>query len=397
MEKVPFFTPVSFQNGTIKNRLTELVDDYFTLNGRKVIVLKKRDLEKSYIVTNGNKNSLSLKSFFLTAIKILTYTTVALPLFMLSLKIYLRSQNSFYLEKKDEFNSVFCFGDIHGELDGFIKNLKKAKIVDEKNSLNPNFKGTLIQMGDVIDRGPKSYEAFEFLSKIQKEAPKIGSKVVRLLGNHEQLLLEGNYYFANYPNPEKLAKIIRKDVLEGKVQLAYFDNKRLFTHAGMRDEIKHIVVNEIKNSAFNRLKRFLSKEVTVSTQDISDHLNYLLKKAARTNDFSHIVFRAGITRGGKSPIGGVTWEDISEIKKPIHTETVPQIIAHNPPDIKDSTLIRVKNCSRLIVVDAGLCEFYGNNQAFVKLKNGYFKIIQEKNGWFQKYWEKCKIVDPITA
>jgi len=50
----------------------------------------------------------------------------------------------------------------------------------------------LVQLGDLVDRGVESLECLRCLESLQRTAP-VGSKVVRLIGNHDIWWMEGNF------------------------------------------------------------------------------------------------------------------------------------------------------------------------------------------------------------
>lgn len=84
---------------------------------------------------------------------------------------------------------IYAVGDIHGRLDLLQKLLERiwADAPDAKNSL--------VFVGDYIDRGPASKDVIDLL--IQLERP--GWDVVRLRGNHEQVLLDYLDHPETYP------------------------------------------------------------------------------------------------------------------------------------------------------------------------------------------------------
>jgi hypothetical protein len=47
---------------------------------------------------------------------------------------------------------------------------------------------TVIQMGDVIDRGPRSLDAFECLNALQRHIS-VGNKIIRLVGSKFNIYL----------------------------------------------------------------------------------------------------------------------------------------------------------------------------------------------------------------
>ena len=77
-------------------------------------------------------------------------------------------------------------GDIHGRLDALEALLHGCGAVDEKGAWAA--KGfSLVQLGDLIDRGPQSRACVERMMGLKAEA---GEALVQLRGNHEQMLLD---------------------------------------------------------------------------------------------------------------------------------------------------------------------------------------------------------------
>ncbi|MBN2478953.1 MAG: metallophosphoesterase [Parachlamydiales bacterium] len=406
MEKVSFFTPVAFsQDEGFKENILQKVDGYFALSDIRAVVVKKDDLNNrcEVIIANPSQNK-NFSKMISNILKIISYMTVIIPLLMLFAKAVLRSSYEFYdLDKKEnpKEKDIYFFGDIHGELDGFLQNLKHANIIDSKGNWNPKAKSTVVQMGDVIDRGPKSKEAWAYLAKLQEAAKKHSGKVIRLLGNHELMLLQGNLGYANFKNPQELANLMKKEIVQGKVKLSYCDNERLFLHAGMRSKIKDLLVEEIKRTRYGAFhyKRLFSNDSEVTIQDISDHLNHLLIEAVKSNDFSHPVFQVGKSRGGSKAVGGVLWEDVSEMMKSKHARDIPQVIAHNPPRRVDDHPVRISDSMRLINVDAGLCRVYGGKNAYAKLQGRDIVVCEKKLGiWpMRSKWFETRFQDRIRA
>jgi hypothetical protein len=383
---INFFTPVSFSGDkSISQSFLENVDGYFSLNGKKAIVVSKLPLSNSYEVRLTSSNQSSFAQMIKTAFKIISYITLIIPIIMLIAKIILRS--NFEFRNVEENSGLACFGDIHGEYDGFVRNLRHACVIDSTNQWSRNCKVDVIQMGDVVDRGPKSRECWQLLENLQKQAKENQRQFIRLLGNHELMRLKGNYCHANDSDPQGFAEKIKQDILEDRVQLSYFDGKRLFLHAGLRSEIRNTLINEIRGI----VGRIFGTKV--SGYQFAEHMNALLKRAVKTNDFSHPIFREGISRGGQYPIGGVLWEDLNEMQNSIHARDIPQIIAHNPP--RGDQLIQMTKSLRLIDVDAGCCKVYGGNNAYIRLNGGKINIYQ-----FHQYlskWTKQIIDDTVSV
>jgi Calcineurin-like phosphoesterase len=86
---------------------------------------------------------------------------------------------------------VVAVGDIHGDLDAFTGILRRAALIDAGGHWSGGG-ATLVQVGDMIDRGPKSRGVMDFLMALQKDAARQGGRVVVLLGNHELMNIYGD-------------------------------------------------------------------------------------------------------------------------------------------------------------------------------------------------------------
>jgi len=99
---------------------------------------------------------------------------------------------------------IVAIGDLHGDHDAWRAIAKAAGLVDAKGKWAGG-DATLIQMGDIVDRGPDSLKIIRDLMKLQREAPKRGGKVIVLLGNHEAMMMTGDL---RYVHPGEFAAFI---------------------------------------------------------------------------------------------------------------------------------------------------------------------------------------------
>ncbi|MCT4640305.1 MAG: metallophosphoesterase [Bacteroidales bacterium] len=104
----------------------------------------------------------------------------------------------------DNVNRILAIGDIHGQYDRLIKNLKGNSVID--NDLNWIYGDShLVFVGDIFDRGDKVTEALWLIRKLEKQAEAKGGKVHLLIGNHENMVLKNDlryiapkYYALSY-------------------------------------------------------------------------------------------------------------------------------------------------------------------------------------------------------
>ena len=95
--------------------------------------------------------------------------------------------------------SVVAIGDVHGDFDDFVAILRRTGLTDEQNHWTGG-KTTFVQVGDLLDRGPKPREVMNLMMALEKEAPQAGGRVVGLLGNHEVMNIMGDLRYVTPVN-----------------------------------------------------------------------------------------------------------------------------------------------------------------------------------------------------
>lgn len=91
---------------------------------------------------------------------------------------------------------VVAIGDVHGAYEQFVAILQSAQLIDA----DTHWIGgdtTLVQTGDLFDRGVRVREVMDLLMRLQQEAATAGGRVIVLLGNHEGMNLTGFYRDVN--------------------------------------------------------------------------------------------------------------------------------------------------------------------------------------------------------
>ena len=88
-------------------------------------------------------------------------------------------------------DSVFVFGDVHGEFDRVVSLLGGAGLID------PDLRWTggraaVAFLGDLFDRGDDVTRLLWFVYRLEREAEAAGGRVITLLGNHEAMVLSGD-------------------------------------------------------------------------------------------------------------------------------------------------------------------------------------------------------------
>jgi len=116
-----------------------------------------------------------------------------------------------------------AIGDVHNAFDDFVAILRRTGLIDKQNHWTGG-KTTFVQVGDLLDRGPKPREVMDLMMALEKEAAQAGGRVVSLLGNHELMNIMGDLRYVipvNYGsfadgNSEKRQKAAYEEYLKWK-------------------------------------------------------------------------------------------------------------------------------------------------------------------------------------
>lgn len=269
-----------------------------------------------------------------------------------------------------EIHRIVAIGDIHGDVENFVNILRLADLVEDSpddtadylqnpprwkfssaGPLSGVLKTTLVQMGDLIDRGEQDLESLNVAFSLQEQTAKAGllDKVVLLLGNHELLNLEGYYHYVNPNNYGGfLTKKLREEAMKpGGVYSKYIvdnfkavhmDEDAIFVHAGF--------------------------EIDASMKDI-DHINDDIRVALRNSQFRHPLFRSNgplWTRKMITDSMSSACENIEEILENFNASRI--IVGHTP---QASGHIEQYCDGSVIAVDVGVSRWMYNKIAALEL------------------------------
>ena len=103
-----------------------------------------------------------------------------------------------------------AIADLHGDFDRFTFILAHPLVglVDE-NLHWTGGKAHLVQLGDIMDRGPQAKDIIDLLMRLEKEADAAGGMVHVLLGNHEEMNITGIALdYPGYVTPEQFVDFL---------------------------------------------------------------------------------------------------------------------------------------------------------------------------------------------
>ena len=102
---------------------------------------------------------------------------------------------------------VVAVADLHGDYDRFVFILTQPSVgvLDEELHWIAG-KTHLVQLGDIMDRGPDAKDIFDLLIRLEKEAEAVGGMVHVLIGNHEEMNITG--ISLDYPGYVKVKQFV---------------------------------------------------------------------------------------------------------------------------------------------------------------------------------------------
>lgn len=91
---------------------------------------------------------------------------------------------------------IVVVGDLHGDFEAWQAIARAADLIDDGGKWSGGAT-TLVQMGDVTDRGPGSLKIIRHLQELGNGAERVGGQVIVLLGNHEAMNVTGDLRYVH--------------------------------------------------------------------------------------------------------------------------------------------------------------------------------------------------------
>jgi hypothetical protein len=136
---------------------------------------------------------------------------------------------------------IVAVGDLHGDFSVWRDIGGAAGVVDRRGHWSGG-RTTLVQVGDMVDRGADSLKIVHELMRLQKEAPKEGGRVIVLTGNHEAMNMLGDLRyttaadFAEYATPRSAELRERLYTAEkARIEASYRAKDASLTSAAIHD------------------------------------------------------------------------------------------------------------------------------------------------------------------
>ncbi|XP_040988060.1 shewanella-like protein phosphatase 2 [Juglans microcarpa x Juglans regia] len=89
---------------------------------------------------------------------------------------------------------LVAIGDLHGDLEKSKEAFRLANLIDRSDRWIGG-SSTVVQIGDVLDRGGDELKILYFLEKLKRQAARSGGTLITMNGNHEIMNVEGDFRF----------------------------------------------------------------------------------------------------------------------------------------------------------------------------------------------------------
>ncbi|ORC90098.1 putative serine/threonine protein phosphatase [Trypanosoma theileri] len=98
--------------------------------------------------------------------------------------------------KGKTYSRLVAFADLHGDVYNCRLLLRAANITDAHDRWIAG-NSTVVQLGDIADRGRHSHEIYDLFASLETQAAEAGGEFIFLVGNHELMNLLGDYAYVH--------------------------------------------------------------------------------------------------------------------------------------------------------------------------------------------------------
>ncbi|KAF9929733.1 hypothetical protein FBU30_001250 [Linnemannia zychae] len=246
---------------------------------------------------------------------------------------------------------IVAVGDLHSDLPQTRAVLRLANVIDSDDNWSGGH-DTLIQTGDIVDRGPDTIAIYNLFDKLRKQAKEAGGKVVNIYGNHEVMNLGGDLRyvteedFASFGGRQKRKEAW--DIRTGWLGQQIYNNFNIthiqnghtvFSHGDMEPEWARLGV---------------------------DTLNLLAREAIWKSNYYHApIFQGTGNRAHATQEDGIeeTCKRINAVKEALG---VNRLISGHTPQYQTGKILSICD-GGYMVIDVGISKYYGGHLAALEI------------------------------
>ena len=251
-------------------------------------------------------------------------------------------------------SALFAIGDVHGDVEQLKAMLQLCQVVNASGNWTGG-NATVVQVGDIFDRGPEDFEAAAFLMHLREEAAVAGGTVAILLGNHELMNLESAFHYAH---PDSLQGEARKAALASGTPIGDFVRSFNLTYVSMNTLFVHAGLDA----------RYLSE-----SEDALTSLNSEGQDALQSNWFKAPLFGIHGPLWTRRIVNEAISGDCDRVKSTLSQVKLDRMVVGHTP--QRSGHVEAYCDDRLIVVDVGMSKWmYGHLSALELSSNDIGEI-----------------------
>ncbi|WBW75266.1 vacuolar endopolyphosphatase [Schizosaccharomyces osmophilus] len=264
---------------------------------------------------------------------------------------------------------VYAIGDIHGDFNNALDILSAAGVVSPVYPFEWTAgNATLVQTGDVVDRGPDTRFLFKWFDELSTQAEQQGGRIVRLLGNHEFMNAKGDWRYVHYGDlvsyPEPYIENRKYDwgpegeigdLLITKYNVTFKDetSRSHFMHAGLSPEwgLKEDFVNSMGHEVL---------EMFMKAEELPDELKgfWGIKGPMWYRGYAQLPME-------------IACEVASNVTKALNVDRL--VMGHTP----QFSGIRSRCNGQIVLIDTGLSTAYSGERAVLRiLQNERTNIVE---------------------
>lgn len=249
---------------------------------------------------------------------------------------------------------VVAVGDVHGDHGQFVKALRLGGVIDGEDNWTGG-RTHLVQLGDLLDRGPDSRKSMDLLMKLEEQAVRAGGRVHALIGNHEAMVLLRDYRYihpgedAAFGGREAYLKAMSAEGVYGRWIRSHNAviniNDVLFVHGGLAPWHAEMSLDQINDAV---------------RQDLQSGS----KKGLAMNSGGPLWYRRLATEPGA---------EVAAALDPVLQAMGAARIVVGHTVSKD--IIQIRAGGRVIMIDVGMSAAYGGRAACLVIENGIFTAV----------------------
>ncbi|CAJ1366449.1 unnamed protein product, partial [Effrenium voratum] len=257
--------------------------------------------------------------------------------------------------------------DLHGDFERAVTILAHAGLIDKETQQWTGGDATLVQTGDITDRGDNCKQIYELFLRLRQEAQEAGGRVVNILGNHEVMNLQGDWRYVSqgdlqqFGGPEERRQAFAADGWLGKElrswPVAVVVQGVLFNHAGLLPDM---------------LSHRNLEDLNVAFRTAVDHA---MGKELQRNDYPLLGSQGPVWARDYALGKGHHCRMAEEVLSKVQAERM--VLGHT---IQQDLHVHSHCNGRIVLADTAISSAYGGAMSYLEHKDGEVNVVYPGTG-----------------